>query len=70
MTIGKLRQLIAGLPDDAAVLVTAPDHSYRVPRVVAGTALYAPRMGWTEDYGEADTPEKEYGKRTKALLIF
>lgn len=67
-TVKQLRELMASLPDDALVLTDAPDHEHFHCTAEAGTALHKGGV-FTEDHGEADTPEKEFGKRIKALLI-
>lgn len=69
MKVGDLRKLIEGVPDDACVVVPAPDHSYREAHCQLTTGLRAGRSEWTEDHGELVTPEAEYGKRLPILLI-
>lgn len=70
MNVGALRKLMEGLPDDAPVLTTGSDHSYRAVEAEATTALQDEQHGdWTEDYGEDVTSEKEFGKRRKVLIV-
>ena len=70
LTVGDLRRLIAELPDHVPVVVPCNDHGYRVPKAAVGNALFdALSKKWTEDYGEASTPEAEYGKRIQVLII-
>jgi len=70
LTVAHLRKLIENLPDDTRVLRPARDHSYEPASGSTGTALYdAESRIWTEDYGEDSTPEAEYGKRHKVLII-
>jgi len=69
MTVGELKKLIEKMPDDTPILVPGDDHSYRAATASNCTALLERRNQWTEDYGEEMTPEKEYGKRVKALIV-
>jgi hypothetical protein len=69
MTIKQLRDLISTLPDDAKVVTSSFDHGYREVRFKFGTALRDKAGNWTEDYGEEDTPEAEFGKRVPVLLV-
>lgn len=69
MNVAQLRELLKELPDNARVVTGAPDHSYREARCEAGTALYDRRSGWSEDYGEEQTPEAEFGKRLPVLIV-
>lgn len=70
MTVQQLRDRLATMPDDAAVLVPAYDHSYRRADAQKTTALYNERDDtWTEDYGEESTSEAEYGKRLVAVVF-
>jgi len=68
MLIKELRALIADAPDDAVILVPTSDHGLRVARLVLETALRE-KGGWTEDFGEEMTPQKQYGKRLPALVV-
>ncbi len=70
MNVGELREMLAGLSDDATVLVPGSDHSYEEADASFTTALYDRKEKyWCEDYGEETTPEKEYGKRKEVLVI-
>jgi len=70
LTVKKLRDLLEGLPDDAPVIQSASDHSYRRVTFTPHTALYdAATDAWTEDYGEDETPEEEYGKRIEVVIV-
>lgn len=69
MNVGQLKKLIADLPDDVKVVVPFEDHNYREPRAEVTTALHHRRDGWTEDHGEEYTPERQYGKRQKVVLV-
>jgi len=68
MNVKRLKQLIANLPDEMPVLVTIPDHSYRECTGAVTTALRDKHV-WSEDHGEENTPESEYGKRTRVLVM-
>lgn len=69
MTVGQLRKIIEKLPDDTRVLAPSADHSFHDVDASASTALYDRRSGWTEDYGEDQTPEAEFGERRSVLVI-
>lgn len=70
MTVKRLRELIADLPDTAPVLLSAPDHEYiDVAAVSVETARRARDGTWTEDQGEENTPTEEFGRPVDAVLI-
>lgn len=74
MTVRDMKALLAEMDDDAFLVVSAPDHEYvEVTRVCSTTGLLAKRRRgprrFTEDYGEETTPEAEWGKRTKVVVI-
>lgn len=52
MNVGQLKKLIAELPDDTVILVSAPDHSYREcdlrPIEAAEPSEKKRRRGWGE----------------------
>jgi hypothetical protein len=68
-TLGEFRRLTADLSDDVRILVPAPDHSYDRAQINVGTALFSDDGEITEDYGEEDTPEAQFGKRHNVLVI-
>jgi hypothetical protein len=68
MTLGQFLQRYHNLDPDTVLVIPASDHSYEAACVCPNTALYDVGT-WTEDYGEASTPEAEYGKRRKVLVI-
>lgn len=70
MNVRKLREIINGLPDDAQLVVPSSDHSYRFAKAIPSTALYDSELRLlTEDHGEDQTPEADYGKRIQVLVI-
>lgn len=70
MTVGQLRKQLLDISDDAVLLCPSSDHEYKPAMVDATTALYdAKSRTWTEDHGEAVTPEKDYGKRQPVLVF-
>lgn len=69
MNIKELKAIIAGLPDETPIVSPGSDHSYRPASAEATTALLERRNQWTEDYGEDTTPEKEYGKRMRVVVV-
>lgn len=68
-TVGKLKQLLEQLPDDAIILQAGYDHSLEPVQFSIGTALQESRNQYCEDFGESLTPESEYGTRVVALLV-
>lgn len=68
ITIAKLREIIADAPETAFLVVPSHDHSYRPASVEVGTALFHPQC-ISEDFGEDQTPEEEYGKRLPVLIV-
>lgn len=69
MTVRELLAKLDGVHPSTRVLLPAGDHSYRDAEVVVGTALYAGRGRWSEDFGEGYTPEGEFGKRLPVVVI-
>ena len=70
MNVKQLRALIADMPDDAPVLVPAPDHSYRECAAEDGTAgMTGARRSpdFWEWFGEEHASEGE--KPVRALVI-
>ncbi len=70
MNIKKLKEIIKDMPDDAPVLRESSDHAFVECSIENGTALEEDECQWTQDFGEETTPEADYGKRIKALLIY
>jgi len=68
LTVGQLKQLIYKLRDDTAVLVPAPDHSYRPARAEIVLARLSSRGDWSEDDGD-EKLDNELGSRYQALII-
>lgn len=68
-TVGALRKALEKLPDDTPVITPGGDHSYYLTSGHATTALVNRNGEWTEDYGEEDTPEAEFGKRVKVFVV-
>lgn len=75
MNIRQLKQLLAtaeerGLPDTTKIVEPGSDHDFRVVDLHIASALYDVYDNtWTEDHGEDVTPEADYGKRVKVLLV-
>lgn len=70
MTIKDLKMTIADLPDDMIVVTSAPDHELCEVDARPSTGLYdRATKTWTEDHGEKQTPEAQWGKRLKVLII-
>lgn len=70
MKVHELRKLLESAPDEAEVVIPGGDHSYRaVYSAVPTTGLRAGRCNWTEDHGEALTPEANWGKRLPIFLL-
>jgi hypothetical protein len=70
LTVKKLKNIIANLPDNTDVLIPGSDHNYLSTHVRVTTALYAKnKKEIIEDYGEELTPEKQYGNRKIVLVI-
>ncbi len=69
MKVRDLKKLLETAPDDAVVVVSSHDHSYREARCDLTTGLKDGHNRWTEDYGEEDTPQSEYGRGLPILLV-
>lgn len=67
--IGELRRLLEGASDDTPLVIAGGDHAYFAATAGFTTALYSRRTGYTEDHGEALTPEATYGKRVNVLVV-
>lgn len=63
-----IRALLEGVDDDAVLVQPDGDHGYRETSIAVGTALQETRTKWTEDHGEAVTPEAQFGKRVQVLI--
>lgn len=75
-TVKQLREMLKDVPDDAIVVVVAPDHEYRMADVSALTALTRisgdPTRGgeWMyEDYGD-DNKLDDDDYRIPVLLVY
>lgn len=68
MTLGTFLKRYSQLDPETVLVIPASDHSYEEACVSPNTALYD-HGAWTEDYGEESTPEAEYGRRRKVLVI-
>jgi hypothetical protein len=64
----ELLRLLQDAPPGALVVVHGCDHNYLPAGAEITTALRG-KWGISEDYGEDDTPEAEYGKRIPVVLI-
>lgn len=64
----QLREWLAKVPDDAILLVPAPDHSYRPASISKGKALFTKDGYISEDHGE-DYDEPGMGKRKDVLIV-
>lgn len=62
-TVGKLRKLIADLPDDAPVVVPGHDHSFYEPQSYLRTIVIEEGETLTEDHDSVP------GERVKALVV-
>lgn len=69
INVKELRALIADLPDNTPVLVTASDHSYRRTSACVTTAIYDRNAGWMEDWEGVDDEEEGPVKRATVLVI-
>ena len=69
MNVQALKELLVGVPDDTCVVVGTPDHSYKYADFEISTGLINNRGVWTEDFGEDQTPELEYGVRVPILIV-
>ena len=67
-TAGKLKKLLENVSDDTPVLIPGNNHDYYDAYGEITTALKL-KHEWTEDFGELDTPEAVYGKRTPVLVL-
>ncbi len=73
-TVGELRQLFEGVPDNTPLVGGLSDHTWRPVEAKVTTALCQPgKVGWNrrwvEDYGEELTPEATYGPRVQVLAV-
>jgi hypothetical protein len=66
---GSLRKLLNNVPDETPIVVPSADHGYLPSTCIVTTALHEERNKWTEDHGEQVTPEAQYGKRVKVIVI-
>jgi hypothetical protein len=61
-----IREAIAGAPDDAVLVVPAPDHSYRPASLNKGTALFSQDGHISEDF---ETDDPEVGERRNVVIV-
>lgn len=71
MNVRQLRAYLDGdgVDDEALVVTSSFDHSYRRVTANTGTALMSRSRELSEDFGEDTTPEAEFGKRINVLII-
>lgn len=70
MTVGQLKERLKDIPDHAHIVVPRPDHSYDFAAVRFETGLFdKDSQTWSEDYGEAQTPEADYGRRLPIIVV-
>jgi hypothetical protein len=65
----QLREWLAKVPDDAILLLPAPDHSYRPAKFTKGTVLVTDAGYISEDHGELTPEGPEYGFRREAVIV-
>ncbi len=72
-TVGKLKKLIASLPDDMPVVVTAPDHEYRPASARDVSALSADGESdfteWRLNRDPTDEERSLWGSPCRVLVI-
>lgn len=68
LNVKRLKELLANAPDDAPVLVPAPDHSYRLVTAEVGTACWKDGS-WTEDCGPECELYDDIGEPIPAVII-
>ena len=56
------------MPDDVEIVVSAQNHEYRKATAQIGYGLFDAGT-ITEDFGEEETPESEYGERKQVIII-
>jgi hypothetical protein len=69
MTVGKLRELTAGLDDNMPILVPSGSHSYRPAVAHDMIAVLDPDWGWSEDFGDSNPDEVSEEMRKRVLLV-
>lgn len=70
LTAGKLKKMIADIPDNTILLKEGMDHTYDLVSVKFITALFDSQEEIiNEDFGEEVTPQSKYGKRKEVILI-
>lgn len=71
VTARDLKNFLAGtdIPDDAILVVSSDEHSYRKVKPELSTAFDDGSDRLDEDFGEDTTPEAEYGKRVNIILF-
>ena len=70
MRVKDLKELIAHIDDDAVIVRSIGDHSYRECDFELTTGLYDGHSDeWSEDYGESLTPESNYCQRIAILIV-
>ncbi len=68
MTLGQFLKRYANHDPNTVLVTPGSDHSYDEACVSVTTALNDGHA-WTEDYGEDQTPESEYGRRRNVIVI-
>lgn len=70
MKVKDAKKLLESCPDEAELVVSGSDHSYKRATAIKTTALFNDKYRQiTEDHGEDLTPEKEYGERRVVVLV-
>lgn len=68
MTLGQFLKRYQNHDPNTVLVTPGSDHSYEEACISATTALWD-HGAWTEDYGEDQTPEAEYGERRNVIVI-
>lgn len=69
-TAGDLKKLLADVPDGTPLIGHENDHTYFPAQIVFATALLEEGgRSWCQDYGQDLTPEPDFGKRMKVLIV-
>ncbi len=71
ITVREALRRLQKMNPDAVFVIEGSDHSYRLADMQETTALRDEETGtFTQDFGEQDTPEAEYGKRVPIVNIY
>jgi predicted sulfurtransferase len=61
--------LLETVPDDTVILIPGNNHDYYEVSIGEFTTALYDKLEWFEDFGNAATPEEQYGVRIPVFVV-